>query len=218
MFFSNLLEYTANHFDVLVSCFIRHLALVTTSLFFSVVVAIPLGWFLSRKKELSIVVLSIFSIIYSIPSLSLLSIFIPITGLGFKTAVIVLLLYSQFILLRNIIAGFSSIGKNVIEAGKGMGMSKTQLFFWIQLPLAAPAILSGIRIATVSAIGIADIAASVGAGGIGTLLFQGMQTMDYVKMFWGTVLSAGLAFCANQILSDLEHVALLKASGWSAET
>ncbi|MFT8317939.1 MAG: ABC transporter permease [Sporolactobacillus sp.] len=213
MFFSQLFNFTIYHFDVIISSLVGHLALVIVSLALSIVIALPLGFALSQWKKLSTVVLSIFSVIYSIPSLSLLSFFVPITGLGFNTAIIALFFYSQFILLRNVITGFSSVDKAELEAGRGMGLNVVQMFFWVELPLAAPTVISGIRIATVSTIGIATIAASINAGGIGVLIFNGILQMDFAKMFWGAVLSSGLALFANQILSDFERVALLKTKG-----
>lgn len=130
-----------------------------------------------------------------------------------KVTKIVLTIYSQFILARNILAGFNGIDSSLLEAAKGMGMSPVQIFFKVQLPLAMPVIVSGIHIASVVIIGSATIAQTVNAGGIGVLLFEGLRTQNYVKMIWGTILTAALALSVNYLLARLEKFAQRKAKG-----
>ena len=154
-----------------------------------------------------------FSVIYSIPSLALFALLIPVLGLGEGTAIFVLVIYNQYILVRNILAAFQSIDPSIIEAGKGMGLNSYQLFLKIQMPLALPIILGGIRIAIVTTIGIATIAAVINAGGLGVILFDGLRMNYLPKILWGTIMSAGLALVANQILLYLERLASLKANG-----
>lgn len=192
---------------------LEHLEISLVSLILSVAIAIPLGLMLTRHKTVSNVVLAVFSILYAIPSLALFTIFLPMTGLGAQTAIIVLVIYAQFILLRNTMTGFKSVDSAVIEAGRGMGYSRAQLFFRIELPLALPSILAGIRIAAVSTIGTATIAATINAGGLGTLLFDGLHTLYPVKIYWGCILSAGLALLVNQVLMHYEKHSLARAKG-----
>lgn len=208
-----MLSYLLKHYDKLLLYLLQHLEIVAASLGLAVIFAVPVGLALSRSKLASTAVLGIFSVLYSIPSLALFSFFLPITGLGMKTAVIVVAIYAQFILLRNTVAGFQSVDASVLESGNGMGLSALQRFYYIELPLALPVVIAGVRIALVASIGIATIAATVNGGGIGTLLFEGLRNMYPVKIFWGIILSSGLSFGANQALIKLENHLLKRAKG-----
>lgn len=208
-----MLEFLIKHYDKLAISLLQHLEIISLALLFSIAFSIPLGFLLSRKKYASTIVLAVFSILYAIPSLALFSFFIPVTGLGLKTAVIVVAIYVQFILLRNTVEGFTSIDASIIEASRGMGLNSAQLLFKIELPLALPVIIAGIRIATVSSISLAMIAATINAGGIGTLLFEGLKNLYPVKIFWGIILSSGLSLITNQILMQFEKHLLKKAKG-----
>ena len=128
----------------------------------------------------------------------------PVTGLGRTTAVIVLTLYNQYILLRSFTAGLRDVDPAVCEAAKGIGMTDMQILTKIRVPLARRAIFAGIRLAVVSTIGIGTIAASINAGGLGTLLFEGLRTINMPKILWGSVLSAMLAVSINRLLKLVE--------------
>jgi len=166
-----------------------------------------------RSKKVTKIVLALLGACYSIPSMAFFAIMMPFFGLGKVGPIVVLTIYSQFILVRNILAGFNGIDSSLLEAAKGMGMSPVQIFFKVQLPLAMPVIVSGIHIASVVIIGSATIAQTVNAGGIGVLLFEGLRTQNYVKMIWGTILTAALALSVNYLLARLEKFAQRKAKG-----
>ncbi len=210
-----MIEYLLNNHDEMLNLMLQHLQIVSLSISISLVIAIPVSLFILRSKLLSMVVLSSLGVIYSVPSLALFALLIPILGLGKGTAIFVLVIYNQYILVRNIFAAFQSIDPSIIEAGRGMGFNSFMLFLKIQLPLALPIILGGVRIATITTIGIATIASVINAGGLGVILFDGLR-MDYLpKILWGTIMSAGLALGANQILLYLEKLASFKANGKS---
>lgn len=210
-----MIEYLLNNHDEMLNLMLQHLQIVSLSISISLVIAIPVSLFILRSKLLSMVVLSSLGVIYSVPSLALFALLIPILGLGKGTAIFVLVIYNQYILVRNIFAAFQSIDPSIIEAGRGMGFNSFMLFLKIQLPLALPIILGGVRIATITTIGIATIASVINAGGLGVILFDGLR-MDYLpKILWGTIMSAGLALGANQILLYLEKLASFKANGES---
>ncbi len=192
---------------------LQHVELTGLTLLISIVIASALSLLLMRSRWLSQIVVGFFSAVYAIPSMALFALLIPFFGLGEKTAVIVLVIYNQFILIRNILNGFHSVDPSVIESAYGMGMSGLQIFFRIRLPLASPAILAGIKIASVSTIGIATIGATINSGGLGTLLFEGLQTMNMVKILWGTLLSSLLAVAANFLLAALEKKARKAING-----
>lgn len=191
----------------------EHLYIVSLTLALSLVIAILISILVLRSKILSNLVLAIFGAIYSIPSLALFALLVPLMGLGKKPAIFVLVVYNQYILVRNVLAGFNSIDSSIIEAATGMGFSKFQLFFKIQLPLALPIILGGIRISAVVTIGIGTIAAVINAGGLGVILFDGLRMNYLPKILWGTIMSAALAFIANQIILYFEKKASLKSKG-----
>ncbi|HEY8805005.1 MAG TPA: ABC transporter permease [Clostridium sp.] len=208
-----MIEYLLINHDEMLTLLLQHLQIVSLSILISLVIAIPISVFILRSKVLSVFVLSSLGVMYSVPSLALFALLIPILGLGEGTAIFVLVIYDQYILVRNIYSAFESIDPSIIEAGIGMGFNSFKLFLKIQLPLALPIILGGVRIATITTIGIATIASVINAGGLGVILFDGLR-MDYLpKILWGTIMAAGLALVANYILLYLEKLASFKASG-----
>jgi osmoprotectant transport system permease protein len=138
--------------------------------------------------------------VYSIPSLALFAVLIPVTGLGRTTAIVVLTAYNQYLLLRSFTTGLREADGAVVEAARGIGMTEMQILTRVQIPLAKRALFAGLRLAVVSTIGIGTIAASINAGGLETLLFEGLRTMNTAKILWGSLLSAGLAIVVNALL------------------
>jgi osmoprotectant transport system permease protein len=151
-----------------------------------------------------------FSALYSVPSYAFFALLIPLTGLGTTTAVIVLTLYSEYVLLRTFTTGLRQIDPLIIESARAMGMTDKQVFFKIQLPLATKSIFSGIRLAMTSIIGIATIASTINAGGLGTLLFDGLRTQSIETMLWGAGLTMLLCVFVNWILQLVENFAVRK--------
>ena len=199
-----MIAYFTRYYDRLLGATWEHLEIVLITLVISLVIAALLTVICSYSKLLSKILLNLFSMIYSIPSLALLALLIPITGLGKRTAIIVLVIYNQYLLLRNFLAGLDGVDKGILEAATGMGMTHMQRLIKVQVPLAKPALIAGLRIALVSTVGIATIAASINAGGLGTLLFEGLRTMNTVKIVWGSILSAGLAILVDRMLKLVE--------------
>lgn len=185
--------------------FEQHLMLVIISLAISFVLAIAISYILLKLPRAQRIVENLFGAIYSVPSLALFALMIPVTGLGDETAIIALVIYNQYLLIRNILAGINGIDKSILEAGTGMGMSQGQIFSKVILPLAAPSIIAGVRLAVVSTTGIATIAASINAGGLGIILFSGMRTMDSQKIFIGTLLCIVIAFVADIGIKFIEN-------------
>ncbi|MFD2672123.1 ABC transporter permease [Marinicrinis sediminis] len=208
-----MLDYLLNHYDRLLSLTWEHIQLTAASLGLAMLIALPAGMLLSRWRWLSVPILSVLGVLYAIPSIALFALLIPIAGLGTKPAIIALVAYSQLILVRNVMVGFQSVDPAVVEAGKGMGLSSLQLFWKIELPLALPVILGGIRIAVISIIGIASIAAWINAGGLGVVLFEGLYQNSFPKIVWGTVFVSLLAILSNQAVLWFEKRAALRAKG-----
>jgi ABC-type proline/glycine betaine transport systems, permease component len=209
MMFAFFLKYH----DKLLTALLEHLEIVGITIVLSIVLAILIAALIMRSRLVSQVTVGIFGIVYSIPSLALFALLIPLSGLGPRTAVLVLLAYNQFILVRNILAGFAAVNPAILEAATGMGMSSWQSFWRVRFPLASPVIIAGIRIAIVSTIGIATIASTINAGGLGTILFDGLRTHNTEKLLWGTILASLLAIAANQLLSLAEKRTIKKVQG-----
>lgn len=200
-----MIEYALKYPEKLYGALGQHLVLVGVTLVLSLLLAAVLTVCTMYYKTVSNALVHLFSVVYSIPSLAMFAMLIPVTGLGTKTALIVLTLYNQYLLLRNFTAGLNGVDSAIIEAAAGMGMTTMQILLKIRLPLAKRSIFTGIRLAIVSTTGIATIAATINAGGLGTILFDGLRTLNLVKILWGTVLSAGLAIALNAGLERIER-------------
>lgn len=205
-----MINYLMKYPDKLAKAFMAHMEIVLITLIISIVLAALLTILAYYSKVASKVLVNLFSMVYSIPSLALFAILVPLTGLGKVTAIIVLVLYNQYLLLRNTIDGLNNVEPSIIEAATGMGMNTSQILFKVRLPLATKPIFAGIHLAVVSTIGIATIAASINAGGIGSILLDGLRTLNTAKILWGTFMSAGLAIAVNGVLNAVE-----KKIGWN---
>lgn len=199
------MSYLLNNWGTVLQLFGQHLSLTFTVLFFALLISIPLGVLIARIRWLQAPVLAVLGIIYTIPSLSLFVLLIPIFGLGTIPAIIALLAYAQLLLVRNWVVGLTGIDRAILEAARGMGMNSWQRFFQIELPLALPMLLAGMRLATLSSIGIGTIAAFINAGGLGVLLFQGVITSNYAKIVTGSIAVSLLAIGTNYLLRFLER-------------
>ena len=200
-----MIEYITKHPDKVLGPLTEHMQLVLITLAISLVIASFLTVLAMRSRKVSDVLNNVFSLVYSVPSLALFALLIPITGLGRTSAITVLTLYNQYLLLRNFTTGLREVDPVACEAAKGIGMTDMQILTRIRIPLARKAIFAGIRLAIVSTVGIATIAASINAGGLGILLFEGLRTMHIPKILWGSVLSAGMAVLLNTILKTIEE-------------
>lgn len=200
-----MISYMLRHYMHLLSALAGHVQILFLVLFFGIIISSLLGFVVCRNRALRAPVLMVLGLLYTVPSLAFFALLIPFLGLGVKNAVTALVCYSLFFILRNFIEGVDGIDPLIIEAGEAMGYSRTELFFNIELPLAMPAIIAGVRTASVSTIGIGCVAYAVGAGGIGTVLFEGMRQMSYVKIAWGIILAITLSVAVNSILLGVEN-------------
>jgi len=200
----------------LAELFGQHLYLTLVSLGLALLIGLPLGVLLHRTPPLRGPLLGLFSVLYTVPSLSLLVLLIPFTGLSATTAIIALVIYAQLVLVRNTLAGLDGVDRAIVEAAKGMGMSSWQRLGRVELPLAAPVILAGVRVAAVSTVGIAAIAAFINAGGLGVLLFEGVRTSNYDKIVAGAVAISLLAIAINWGLRAVERRLEVRVQGTNA--
>ncbi|HET8586422.1 MAG TPA: ABC transporter permease [Candidatus Limnocylindria bacterium] len=175
-----------------------HIQLSLTALAIALPIAVVLGVLAVRFRFLTFPILALVGILYTIPSLAFLAFLIPSAGIGRKPALIILVVYAQVFLVRNIIAGLKGVNPETLEAARGVGMTGPQVFWKVWLPLALPVIIAGIRIALVTIIGIASITAWINAGGLGDLLFVGINR-DYPAM----VLAGVVAIVALALVTDI---------------
>lgn len=179
---------------------IEHLYLVTIAIFIAIIVGIPLGILVTRKPKLRKPVLGFANIMQTIPSLALFGLLIPVPvlgGIGSRTAIIALTLYSLLPIIRNTYTGIIGVDPAIREAGKGMGMTDMQLLLQVEIPLALGVIIAGVRVAAVIAIGLATIAAAIGAGGLGVFIFRGVATVNNQLLFAGAIPAALMALIAD---------------------
>ncbi|MGE5658806.1 MAG: ABC transporter permease [Actinomycetota bacterium] len=188
---------------------LEHLYLVGIAILISLLLGIPLGILVTRKPELSQLILGGANVMQTIPSLALFGLLIPVPllgGIGDRTAIVALTLYSLLPIIRNTYTGIANVDPAIREAGKGMGMTDWQLLFQVEIPLALGVILAGVRVATVIAIGLATIAAAIGAGGLGVFIFRGVATVNNQLLFAGAIPAALMALFADLALSFLERI------------
>jgi len=184
--------------------FLKHLTIVGVTMLISLIIAIPVGILLARYRRLYLPVVSITGVLYTIPSIAAFALLIPITGLSPATAIIPLVIYNQLVLIRNTVAAVNGIDPLLIEVGRAMGMKPQQVLFRVTLPLALPVIVAGIRIATVTTMGIAALAALVGQSDLGDLIFQNIASGDFDAVIGGAILIALLAITADLLLLALQ--------------
>jgi osmoprotectant transport system permease protein len=197
--------YILRHPEIVAQRFGEHLVLTFVSLAIALVIAFPLGVLAARRPRAGAITLGVLNVIYTIPSLALLAILVAIFGLGMPTAIVALVAYAQMILVRNVAEGLRGVSPAALDAADGLGFTRFARLVRIELPLALPAIVGGIRIATVSLIGIATVAAWIDAGGLGTLVFEGLHQDDPGKIVAGSLAAVVLALAADGALRLTER-------------
>lgn len=199
-----MIDYFLRYSDRLWTALAEHIGLVFWTLVFSLLLAVLLTLLCMLFENVANGLIGVLSMVYSIPSLALFALLIPLTGLGKTTAILALVIYNQYLLLRNFIAGLQGVDRGAVEAATGMGMTDMQILFRIRVPLAKKSLFAGVRLALVSTVGIATMAATINAGGLGTILFDGLRTMNWNKILWGSLFSGGLAIATNELLGFAE--------------
>ena len=184
-----------------------HMYLSFVSVAIALAISLPVGVLAARYRKIYPPVTFVTGILYSIPSLALFSILISVPGIviGPTPVIIALVAYSLLILIRNVVAGIDSVPAETIDAARGMGLTNRQILFGVELPLALPVMVAGIRIATVTIIGIATIGAYISGGGLGKLIFDGINRNFPTMIIAGAVLATALAILADLLLLALER-------------
>jgi osmoprotectant transport system permease protein len=203
----NLLQFIAQNYPDILRHTGQHLFLAVLATLIAALIGIPTGIFLTRKPQWSGPVLGIANILQTVPSIALLGFLLSLPflgGIGADSAIIALVLYSLLPIIRNTYTGIIGIDPAMKEAGRGMGMTDRQLLLLLEIPLASGVIFAGIRIAMVLCIGIATIAAAIGAGGLGEFIFRGLSTVNNTLILAGAIPAALLAIVADLVLGSIE--------------
>jgi osmoprotectant transport system permease protein len=198
-------NWTLSHWPEILEALGQHLVLVLASIAIAFALALALGIAIARRPRLSAIVIGTTGAIYAVPSLALFAMLIPLVGLGRAPAIVGLSAYALLVLVRNVATGLRGVPAEVLDAARGMGFGPWRSLLRIELPLALPVIVAGLRIATVTLIGIATIAAYVNAGGLGALIFAGIDQRFAEKILVGGGLASALAIGADVALTRLER-------------
>ncbi|QUH27186.1 ABC transporter permease [Serpentinicella alkaliphila] len=195
-----------NRKDQVLNLTLEHLQITGTAVILAILVGVPLGILITRYKRLANPILGIANVFQTLPSLALFGLIIPIMGIGRVPAIFVLFLYALLPIIKNTYTGINNVDPAIIEAGKGMGMTNSQILRMVKLPLALSVIMAGIRIATVINIGTTTIAALIGAGGLGDLIFRGISMDNAYLILSGAIPAALLALLVDWVLGIVERL------------
>jgi osmoprotectant transport system permease protein len=201
------MSYIFKNPDTVWELVLEHLQMTSLTLTIAVLLALPLALLMTRYRWLNVPILGILGVLYTVPSLALIILLVPLFGLNERSVIAAMVIYTQVILVRNLVVGLQSIKPAVLEAARGMGMNSWRRWWQIQVPLILPIFLAGLRLSAIVAIAIATIGAKFGAGGLGTLLFDGIAQDRYDKIWAGSIAVAALAFTVNGALLALEWAA-----------
>jgi osmoprotectant transport system permease protein len=208
-------EWVGSHLDLIGERLAQHLWLTVLSVGIGLLIAFPVSVYVQRRRKLYPPAAGIAGTLYTIPSIAFMGLLLPFTGLSTTTALVPLVSYTLLIFVRNIVTGLDGVSGDLIEAARGMGYSDRQLRWRVQIPLALPAIVAGVRLATVSTIGLVTITALIGKGGLGYLLLAGFRNLlpRTTAVTIGAVLSVALAILADITLLGLQR----RLTPWAAK-
>lgn len=212
-----MLDYFHENAGLILEKSLEHLSIAGISLLLGILVAVPLGILLIRSEVLAKIVMAVASVLQTIPSFALLAIMIPIFGVGRKPAIVALFIYSLLPIMRNTYLGIRGVDENLLDAAKGMGMTGRQRLFKVQIPMAMPVIMSGIRLSAIYVLAWTTIASYIGAGGLGDFIFNGMENALLAMVVWGTIPVTLMAVMMDFILGQVEKkLSPVKKSGGKA--
>ncbi len=206
----NFFEFFTYRLDEIGEALLRHVQITAMAVGLAILIGVPLGILITKKKNLANIVIGITNTFQTLPSLALFGLIIPILGIGLVPSVFVLFLYALLPIIKNTYIGINNVDPASIEVGRGMGMKKSQILTMVEIPLALPVIMGGIRISTVINIGTATIAALIGAGGLGDFIFKGISMNSNNMILTSAVPTALLAIGVDFILGKIEKALVPK--------
>ena len=193
------------NFDQVAVALGQHVMIALTALVIAFAIALPVGIVAARRARVYAFAITVAGFLYTIPTLAFLALLIPLVGLGRTNAIIAMVAFSLVVLIRNIATGIRGVSPDVVDAARGMGMSAQQVLLRIELPLASPVIVAGLRVAAVTVISVTVVAAYVNAGGLGTLIFNGIAGDHAPKIWSGALTACALAVAVDGALAFVEH-------------
>lgn len=208
----NFINYLSAQKGQIISLLIQHIQLTVVAIVVAIIIGIPLGILVSKNEKLRKYIVGMINVFQAIPSMALLGLLVPVLGIGSKPAIMMVVLYSLLPIVKNTTTGILGIDKNIIESATGIGLTSKQILYKIQLPLALPIIMAGIRISAVTAVGLMTLAAFIGAGGLGYLVFSGVQTVNNIMILTGAIPACILALSVDYIFSRVEKSVMSKYS------
>ena len=201
-------DWVLNHVPLITTSLLAHLELTVIAVAIATVISLPAGIVIQRQAWLRGPVLTLLGIFYTIPSIALFALLIPYTGLSILTGEIGLVAYALLIVTRNVVVGLDGVPRDVLDAADGMGYRPFARLVRVELPLSLPAIFAGVRIATVTTIGLVTITAVIGLDSLGQLILTGLTDSFHTPLVVGTVLSVALAFVADVALATGQRIAV----------
>lgn len=202
----NFFEYISSSSSQIIELLVEHIKLTTLSVGFAILIGVPLGILICYIKKLNKPILGIANVIQAIPSMALLGFAIPFLGIGTLPAIVTVVLYSLLPIIKNTYTGINSIPPQTVESARGIGLTKLQILFKVQIPLALPVIMAGVRISAVTAVGLMTMAAFIGAGGLGYLVFSGIRTVNNNQILAGAIPACLLALLVDFLVATVEKL------------
>lgn len=202
----NVMEYISRNSDQVLKLTLEHVELTFIAVGLAVLIGVPLGILISYFRKASKTVVGGANVVQAIPSMALLGLAIPLLGIGSVPAVVIVILYSLLPIIKNTYTGITSIDKDTLESAKAIGLTKSQVLLKVQIPLALPVIMAGVRISAVTAVGLMTMAAFIGAGGLGFLIFSGISTTNNAQILAGAIPAALLALIVDNIFGTVEKL------------
>lgn len=200
------IDYVIENHEQIISLFLEHIELTFIAVGFSILIGVPIGIIISYIKKLDKPILGLSSVIQAVPSMALLGFLIPFVGIGTIPAIIVVILYSLLPIIKNTYTGINGISETMIESARGIGLTKSQILFKIQIPQTLPVIMAGIRISAVSAVGLMTMSAFIGGGGLGYLIFSGIRTLNNYQILAGAIPACILALIVDYFFGLIEKL------------
>jgi osmoprotectant transport system permease protein len=210
--YMNILSYYLNNFDRIISALEVHILIFSVSLTFSIIIGISISIFVTQegRKKIGRIILSVMGAAQSVPSLAIIALIFIFVGIGVKPAIIALIIYSLVPIIFNTTSGILSVRQNIIEAGRGMGLTQNQLLWKVKIPIALPVIMGGIRSSATIIIGSATVAAVIGGGGLGDFIFIGLRMHKPEMLISGAVTVSLLAIIVDYIIAKIEKKVVSK--------
>lgn len=216
-----LIMYMKGHLSQIIDLLLEHIEMTVIAVGLAIVIGVPLGILISYVKKLDKPIIGAANVVQAIPSMALLGLAIPLLGIGTLPAVVMVIIYSLLPIIKNTYTGISSIDPDLVEAAKGIGLTKWQVLYKVKLPLALPVIMAGVRISSVTAVGLMTMAAFIGAGGLGYLVFSGIRTVNNLQILAGAIPACVLALLVDFLMGLVEKlvtpISLQKSFGASKE-